>query len=196
MSEWLSKPLGRTVCVCIMRCGSTTPKSAAVRSVQRSGRERLDLAAAALLAYPPTFGEGRFRELHSNGVLRRSSVESSSRLTPTSQGLQDVLGTAVLALRQPLAQLADYRARHAVVLEPPEHLLLAGGELNPPPDIYPPGRASASLRNPRSSVASSNWPIAGVMVPRRGHPTSPLRRSTKLIHRSAWKVNSRTLNDR
>src|SRR5215213_11894767 len=28
MYEWLSKPLGRTVCVCIMRCGSTTPKSA------------------------------------------------------------------------------------------------------------------------------------------------------------------------
>src|SRR3712207_5181851 len=58
-------------------------------------------------------------------------MESSSRLTPPSQGRQDVLGTAVLAFRQPLAQLTDDRARHTVALEPSEQLLLAGGELHP-----------------------------------------------------------------
>src|SRR3712207_1134874 len=57
------------------------------------------------------------------------SVESSSQLTPPSQGRQDVLGTAVLAFRQPLAQLRDDQARHTVALEPSEQLLLAGGEL-------------------------------------------------------------------
>jgi hypothetical protein len=54
-------------------------------------------------------------------------VESSSRpqqtpaerLTPPPQGRQDVLGTAVLAFREPLAQLTDERPSHTVALEPP-----------------------------------------------------------------------------
>src|SRR5918993_1019472 len=43
------------------------------------------------------FIENSFGELRHNGVLKSSAVEGSSRLTPTSQGFQDVLGTAVLA---------------------------------------------------------------------------------------------------
>src|SRR5687767_7152265 len=77
-------------------------------------------------------------ELRLYGVLRRSLVESSSRprqtpaerLTPPPQGRQDVLGAAVLALREPLAQLRDDRPRHTVALEPSKQLLLAGGELH------------------------------------------------------------------
>jgi hypothetical protein len=87
--------------------------------------------------YSPECVEGSFCELlRPNGVLRSSPVERvraepsrpGGRLTPPSQGHQDVLGTAVLALRQPLAQLTDYRAGHAVALEHPEHLLLLGGD--------------------------------------------------------------------
>src|SRR5215217_778743 len=77
-------------------------------------------------------------ELCLGGILRSSLVESSSRsqqtpverLTPPPQGRQDVLGAAILALREPLAQLTDDRPRHTVALEPAEQLLLAGGELH------------------------------------------------------------------
>jgi hypothetical protein len=70
--------------------------------------------------------------------LEDSPVESSSltqqtasgRLTPPSQGRHYVLGAAVLAFREPLAQLADDRAWHTVALESAEQLLLAGGELH------------------------------------------------------------------
>jgi hypothetical protein len=41
---------------------------------------------------------------------------ADDRLTPPSQGRQDVLRAAVLAFREPLAQLADERARHTVAL--------------------------------------------------------------------------------
>src|SRR5829696_3866075 len=78
------------------------------------------------------------RELRFNGVLRSSLVESSSlpqqtsaeRLTPPPQGRQDVLGAAVLAFREPLAQLIGDRPRHTVALEPSKQLLLAGRELH------------------------------------------------------------------
>jgi hypothetical protein len=59
----------------------------------------------------------------------RTQQKASGRLTPPSQGRQDILGAAVLAFREPLAQLADERARHTVALQPAEQLLLAGGEL-------------------------------------------------------------------
>src|SRR3712207_6515412 len=85
----------------------------------------------SLCPYSPTCLEGEFRELRLYRSLRSSSVESSRRLTPPSQGRQDVLGTAVLAFRQPLAQLTDDQARHTVALEPSEQLLLAGRELHP-----------------------------------------------------------------
>ena len=39
-----------------------------------------------------------------------------------------------------------------------------------PAGIYPPGRAGASSKNPRSFASS--WPIAGVMLPRRAKMTS------------------------
>src|SRR5829696_3576112 len=79
------------------------------------------------------------RELRFNGVLRSSLVESSSqpqqtpaeRLTPPPQGRQDVLGAAVLALWEPLAQLTYDRPRHTVALEPSKQLLLAGGNCTP-----------------------------------------------------------------
>jgi hypothetical protein len=77
--------------------------------------------------------EGIFRELRVDGVLSRKFVRgrpSESRLTSTSEGLQDVLGTAVFALRQPLAQLADDQARNPVALEPSEQFILAGGKLD------------------------------------------------------------------
>src|SRR5215212_5656643 len=53
----------------------------------------------------------------------------AQRLTPLSEGRQDILGTAVLALRDPPSQLRDERPRHTVALEPSEQLLLAGREL-------------------------------------------------------------------
>src|SRR5918999_4125909 len=89
-------------------------------------------------AYSPECVEGKFCELRHNGVLRSSLAESSSqpqqtlaeRLTPPSEGRQDLLGAAVLALRKPLAQLRDDRTRHTVVLEPSEQLFLEGGELH------------------------------------------------------------------
>src|ERR687898_3327615 len=89
-------------------------------------------------AYSPECVEGEFCELRLYGVLRSSLAESSSqpqqtlaeRLTPPLQGRQDVLGAAVLALRESLAQLRDDRTRHTVALEPSKQLLLAGGELH------------------------------------------------------------------
>jgi hypothetical protein len=77
-------------------------------------------------------------DLPFNRVARTSALRSSekfirekleSRLTSTSEGLQDVLGTAVFALWQPLAQLADDQAGNPVALEPHEQFVLAGGEL-------------------------------------------------------------------
>src|SRR5215211_617226 len=92
------------------------------------------------LAYSPECVEVKFSEvgLPLYGVLRSSLVESSSlprqtpaeRLTPSPQGRQDLLGAAVLALREPLAQLTDDRTWHTVALEPSKQLLLAGGELH------------------------------------------------------------------
>jgi hypothetical protein len=85
--------------------------------------------------YAPECAEGVFSEVRPATALGTSRkklarakefepVAAERRkgggLTPTSQGLQDVLGASVLALWQPLAQLADYRARYAVTLEPPE----------------------------------------------------------------------------
>jgi hypothetical protein len=58
------------------------------------------------------------------------AADDGDRLKPLSQSRQDVLGAAIFAFRQPLAQLADERARHTVALEPAEQLLLAGGELH------------------------------------------------------------------
>ena len=97
--------------------------------------------------YAPECAEGVFSEVRPATALGTSRkklargkelepVAAERRkgggLTPTtSQGLQDVLGASVLALWQPLAQLADYRARYAVTLEPPEQFLLAGGKLDP-----------------------------------------------------------------
>src|ERR671921_809590 len=90
-------------------------------------------------AYSPECVEGKFCELRHDAVLRSSLVEkleptvadAAERLTPPSQGRQDLLGAAVLALREPLAQLRDDRPRHTVALEPSKQLLLAGGELHP-----------------------------------------------------------------
>jgi hypothetical protein len=91
--------------------------------------------------YSPNVGEGEFSEveLPPSGVLGSSLVETTSgpqqtpaeRLTPPSEGRQDVLGTAVLAFREPLAQLIGDRSWHAIALEPAEQLLLAGGKLHP-----------------------------------------------------------------
>src|SRR5215207_1403722 len=60
----------------------TGPRGCPVRSLQRSGRERLDLAAAALLAYSPAFREGKFGELRLSRFLRTSHVRSSKKLAP------------------------------------------------------------------------------------------------------------------
>src|SRR5215203_1695428 len=66
------------------------------------------------------------------GELEPTAPETpAERLTPPPEGRQDVLGAAVLALREPLAQLRDDRPRHTVALEPSEQLLLAGGKLHP-----------------------------------------------------------------
>jgi hypothetical protein len=107
--------------------------------------------------------------IHRSAIEIRRPQESSSltqltpsgRLTPPSQGRQYVLGAAILAFREPLAQLADDRAGHSVALEPSEQLLLASGELHTlqvpthpggqslPQEIYGPspprGRSLASL---------------------------------------------------
>src|SRR5918993_995345 len=66
------------------------------------------------------------------GELEPTAAETpAERLTPPSEGRQDVLGATVLAFREPLAQLRDDRTRHTVALEPSKQLLLAGGELHP-----------------------------------------------------------------
>src|SRR5215204_4101684 len=65
------------------------------------------------------------------GELEPTAPETpAERLTPPPEGRQDVLGAAVLALREPLAQLRDDRSRHTVTLEPSKQLLLTGGELH------------------------------------------------------------------
>src|SRR5215218_216340 len=64
------------------------------------------------------------------GKLEPDAADAGGRLTPPSQGRQYVLGDAVLAFREPLAQLADDRAGHTVALEPSEQLVFAGGELH------------------------------------------------------------------
>ena len=99
------------------------------------------------------------------------AADAGGRLTAPSQSRQDVLGPTVLAFRKPLAQLADDRAWHTVALEPAEQLVFAGGELHALQVPTHLGWAGASSRNPRS-FASSSWPIAGLMVPRRATPTS------------------------
>jgi hypothetical protein len=55
----------------------------------------------------------------------RDAVDAGGRLTPPSQSRQDVLGATVLAFRKPLAQLTEDQARHTVVLESSEQLLLS-----------------------------------------------------------------------
>src|SRR5829696_2192151 len=65
------------------------------------------------------------------GELEPTAPETpAERLTPPPQGRQYILGAAVLALWEPLAQLRDDRPRHTVALEPAEQLLLTGGELH------------------------------------------------------------------
>src|SRR5215203_870683 len=99
------------------------------------------------------------------------------QLTPPAQGGQDALGTAVLAFRKPLAQLAEDRARHPVALQPAKQLLFAGGELDAlqvsahlrgqalPQEIHGPssplGRSLASRY--RGAVTNPAWTIVGVL---------------------------------
>src|SRR5215208_6414592 len=104
------------------------------------------------------------------GKLEPDVADGQRSANAPSQGRQDVLSAAVLAFREPLAQLAGDRAGHTVALEPSEQFLLAGGEFHALQVPYPPGRAGAPSRNPRDFASS--WPIAGVIVPRRGNPTS------------------------
>src|SRR5215207_5032249 len=106
-----------------------------VESVHKKHNAHWDMTALPVLALS---GRG-YAELRIDGVLGGSPVESSSRpqqtasgrLTPLSQGRQDVLGAAVLTFRESLAQLTDERARHAVALEPSEHSSLRAGNCTP-----------------------------------------------------------------
>jgi hypothetical protein len=67
----------------------------------------VELLEIRLLAFSGKFARGR---------PETAAADVGSRLTPPSQGRQDVLGAAVLAFREPLAQLAEDRARHPVAL--------------------------------------------------------------------------------
>src|SRR5215211_5771972 len=100
------------------------------------------------------------------GELEPTAPETpAERLTPRPQGRQDVLGTAVLALREALAQLRDDRPRHTVALESSEQLLLAGGELH-------------------SFQVSTH--LGGQSLPQEIHaPSPPLGRSLASLYRGA-----------
>src|SRR5215211_6562625 len=64
------------------------------------------------------------------GKLEPDVADGQRSANAPSQGRQDVLSAAVLAFREPLAQLAGDRAGHTVALEPSEQFLLAGGEFH------------------------------------------------------------------
>jgi hypothetical protein len=57
-----------------------------------------------------------FSRRFARGKFETAAADAGGRLTPPSQRRQDVLGAAILAFREPLAQLAEDRARHAVAL--------------------------------------------------------------------------------
>jgi hypothetical protein len=59
-----------------------------------------------------------FSRKFARGELEKTAAADAGgrRLTPPSQGRQDVLGAAVLPFREPLAQLAEDRARYPVSL--------------------------------------------------------------------------------
>src|SRR5215203_498053 len=64
------------------------------------------------------------------GKSEPDAADAGGRLTPPTKSRQDVLGTAIFALWEPLAQLAEDHTRHPVALQPAEQHLLAGWELD------------------------------------------------------------------
>src|SRR5215204_5655425 len=138
-SPWLL-PLLNSTPVCCRHSADAIPYLDTASVVLGALAGMADTSAAPL-PRGSYFTEARIGEILRTSALRSSqkfargkrapdAADDGDRLKPPSEGRQDVLGAAVFAFRQPLAQLTDERAWHTVALEPAEQLLLAGGELH------------------------------------------------------------------
>src|SRR5215211_7579762 len=170
-------PLLNSTPVCCRHSADAIPRHRLRRSGCVAGMAD---TSAAPLPRGSYFTEARIGEILRTSALRSSpkfargkrapdAADDGDRLKPPSQGRQDLLGAAVFAFRQRLAQLTDERAWHTVALEPAEQLLLAGGELHA---LQVPTHLGGQALPQEIHAFASCWPIAGLMVPRRATPTS------------------------
>src|ERR671913_1432034 len=105
------------------------------------------------------FARGKLEPDAADGQRSANAPVAGPTLRPGGRGTRLPGASCATGRRSCLA----HRCAQAFRAAPP-----CGRGTPRPPGTYPPGRAGASSRNPRAS----SWPIAGVIVPRSGNPTS------------------------